>query len=157
MHRLTCAAALFLLCGPALAELPVEVHPNQTELLASPDAKLTANKRLVFDFWREVMQARHVDRADAYVAEDFVEHDPTADSGRAALVAMLGQRPPETVRPTIDELVSIVAERDTVVLAFRRELPDLEHEGQTYTTTWFEMLRVDHGRIAEHWNYGTKE
>jgi predicted SnoaL-like aldol condensation-catalyzing enzyme len=157
MHRLTCAAALLLLCGPTLAELPVEVHPNQTELLASPDATLAANKRLVFDFWREVVQARHVDRADAYVADDFVEHDPTADSGRAALVATLGHRPPESVRPTIDELVSIVAERDTVVLAFRRELPDLEHEGQTYTTTWFEMLRIDHGRIAERWNHGTRE
>jgi predicted SnoaL-like aldol condensation-catalyzing enzyme len=156
MHRLTCAAALLLLCVPALAELPVEVHPNQAELLGGPDATLAANKRLVFDFWREVVQARHVDRAAAYVAEDFVEHDPTADSGRAALVARLGRRPPEAVKPTIDELVSIVAERDLVVLAFRRELPDLEHEGQTYTTTWFEMLRVDHDKIAERWNYGTR-
>jgi predicted SnoaL-like aldol condensation-catalyzing enzyme len=157
MHRPRRAAALILLCGTALAELPVEVHPNQTELLTSSDPKLAANKRLAFDFWREVMQARHVERIDIYLADDFVEHDPTAASGRAGLVATLGHRPPRAVKATIDELVSIVAERDRVVLAFRRELPDLEHEGQTYTTTWFDMLRIDDGRIAEHWNFGTKE
>jgi predicted SnoaL-like aldol condensation-catalyzing enzyme len=39
----------------------------------------------------------------------------------------------------------------------RRELPDLEHEGQTYTTTWFDMFRVADGKIVEHWDYGTKE
>jgi predicted SnoaL-like aldol condensation-catalyzing enzyme len=50
-----------------------------------------------------------------------------------------------------------VTERDLVVLALRRELPDLEHEGQTYTTTWFDMFRVADGKIVEHWDYGTKE
>ena len=157
MPRNLCAVALILLWVPALAELPVEVHPNQLELLPSDDAQLATNKKLAFDFWREVVQARHVDRADAYLADDFVEHDPAAANGRDAFVAGVGHRPPEAVKATIDELVSLVAERDTVVLAFRRELPDLEHEGQTYTTTWFEMLRIDRGRIAERWNYGTKE
>jgi predicted SnoaL-like aldol condensation-catalyzing enzyme len=157
MSRFACTVALVLLGGTALAELPVEVHPNQIELLASGDAGLAANKKLAFDFWREVVQAHHVDRADAYLAEDFVDHDPTAVSGRDGFVATIGHRPPAPVKATIDELVSIVAERDTVVLAFRRELPDLEHEGQTYTTTWFDMLRIDRGRIAEHWDYGTKE
>ena len=47
--------------------------------------------------------------------------------------------------------------RDLVVLAFRRTLPDLEHEGQTYTTTWFEMFRIADDKIVEHWNYGTKD
>ena len=61
------------------------------------------------------------------------------------------------VKATIDDLVSIVAERDLVVLAFRRELPDLEHEGQTYTTTAFEMLRIAGGRIAERWNFTPDE
>jgi predicted SnoaL-like aldol condensation-catalyzing enzyme len=61
------------------------------------------------------------------------------------------------VKATIDDLVTLVAERDVVVLGFRRELPDLQKEGQTYTTTWFDMLRVENGKIAEHWDYGTKE
>ena len=51
----------------------------------------------------------------------------------------------------------MVAEGDLVVLGFRRTLPDLQNEGQTYTTTWFDMLRIENGKIAEHWDYGTKE
>jgi predicted SnoaL-like aldol condensation-catalyzing enzyme len=157
MRRLTSimTIALAVLAGSAAAQLPVEVHPTQTELLPSADAELAANKRLAFDFWREVMQARHVDKTSTYVADTYVGHSPAGNSGRDALVATVGHRPPAAVKATIDDLVSIVAERDLVVLAFRRELPDLEHEGPTYTTTSFEMLRITGGKIVEHWSYGT--
>ena len=60
MHALRTPAALFaaaLLAGSAGAQLPVEAHRNQAELLPSADAHLAANKRLVFDFWREVVDA----------------------------------------------------------------------------------------------------
>jgi predicted SnoaL-like aldol condensation-catalyzing enzyme len=154
MRPLFWTVALALLAGSAAAQLPVEVHPKQSDLLPSADAQLAANKRLAFDFWREVVQARHVDKASVYVADDYVEHDPTGSSGRAALAATVGHRPPAPIKPAIDDLVSIVAEHDLVVLVFRRELPDLEHEGQTYTTTWFEMLRIAAGKIVERWNYG---
>jgi predicted SnoaL-like aldol condensation-catalyzing enzyme len=154
MRRLASILLLAWLAGPAVAQLPVEAHPNQSELLKSADPELTAHKRLAFDFWREVVQAHHVDRASAYVAETFIEHAAGAESGRDAIVAAVGRQPPAQVKPTIDELVSIVAERELVVLAFRRELPDLEHEGQTYTTTAFDMLRVKDGKIVEHWSSG---
>ena len=157
MRRLTSTIALALLAGSAAAQLPVEVHPKQAELLPSADTLLAANKRLAFDFWREVIQARRVDKASTYVAESFIEHDPTGHSGRDALVRTVGDRAPEPVRTTVDGLVSIVAERDLVVLAFRRELPDLEHEGQTYTTTSFDMLRIAGGKIVEHWKSGTDD
>jgi predicted SnoaL-like aldol condensation-catalyzing enzyme len=155
MRRLASTFALALLAGSAAAQLPVEVHPKQSELLPSPDAQLAANKRLAFDFWREVIQARHVDKASAYVAESFIEHDATGSNGRDALVAAVARRPPVPVKATIDELVSLVAERDLVVLAFRLRVPDLEHEGQTYTTTTFAMLRIAGGKIVEHWSSDT--
>jgi predicted SnoaL-like aldol condensation-catalyzing enzyme len=68
-----------------------------------------------------------------------------------------GQSPPQPIKETIDDLVWIVAEGDVVVVAVRRELPDLAREGQTYTTTWFDMFRIADGKIVEHWDYGTKE
>jgi predicted SnoaL-like aldol condensation-catalyzing enzyme len=157
MRRLISTIVLALLAGPAAAQLPVEVHPKQTDLLPSADTQLAANKRLAFNFWREVMQARHVDKARTFVADTYVEHDPTRGSGRDALVAAVGHRLPTPVKAAIDDLVSIVAERDLVVLAFRRTLPDLEHEGQTYTTTSFEMLRIAGGKIVEHWSYSADE
>ena len=146
-----------LIVPSAVAQLPVEVHPSQLELVQSADPALAAKKKLVFDFWREVLQAHEVEKAPEYLAEDYIQHNPNVATGRAAFMDFFGQFPRAPVKATIDDLVSIVAERDLVVLAFRRELPDLENEGQTYTTTWFDMLRIENGKIVEHWDYGTKE
>jgi predicted SnoaL-like aldol condensation-catalyzing enzyme len=146
-----------LLAMPASAQLPVEVHPDQLRLLESKDPQLAANKKLVFDFWREVLQAHHVERAPEFMTEGYVQHNPNVPTGRAAFMKLFGQSPSVVVKPTIDDLVSMVAEGDLVVLGFRRTLPDLANEGQTYTTTWFDMLRIENGKIAEHWDYGTKE
>jgi predicted SnoaL-like aldol condensation-catalyzing enzyme len=154
LHMLACAV---LGLGPAAAQLPVEPHPNPRVLLESADAALAANKRLVFDFWRTVVAARHIERAADYLAETYVEHDPSIADGREGLLARAARAAPTEVAENIAELVSIVAERDVVVLAFRRELFDIANEGQTYTTTWFEMFRVANGKIAERWNFGPEE
>ena len=154
-HSLRPLAALLagaLLAGAAGAQLPVEAHRHQAELLPSADAALSANKKLAFDFWREVVQARQLEKAADYLAASFVEHAPDGAGGGDAFRATVGSGAPVAVKSTLDDLVSIVAERDLVVLAFRRELPDLEHEGQTYTTTAFDMLRIAGGQIVEHWS-----
>jgi predicted SnoaL-like aldol condensation-catalyzing enzyme len=141
---------------PAFAQLPVTLHPNQQALLQSSDPQLAANKKLVFDFWREVFQARNMDLAAKYMAENYMQHNPTVPTGRQAFMDFFGRFERQPVKPTIDNLVTIMAERDLVVLAFRRELPDPKNPGQRYTTTWFDMLRIENGKIAEHWDYGTR-
>jgi predicted SnoaL-like aldol condensation-catalyzing enzyme len=37
-----------------------------------------------------------------------------------------------------------------------REYDDPANKGQKYTTTWFDMLRFDNGKIAEHWDCALK-
>jgi len=150
--RLFFALGAVLAPAVAAAQLPVEVHRNQPELLTNADATLAANKKLVFEFWREVLQAHHSERVAQYVAEGYVEHDPTGGA-----IERARQSSPAATKDTIDNLVTIVAEHDLVVLAFRVTLPDLEHEGQTYTTTGFDMFRVADGKIVEHWTSGTTD
>jgi predicted SnoaL-like aldol condensation-catalyzing enzyme len=154
----TRAAGLWLaglaLAAAATAQLPVETHPDQLTLLSSADPVLAVNKKLVFDFWREVLQAHEIERAPRYLADSYVRHDPSAETSRAALLERFAPLPRREIEDTIDELVSIVAEGDLVVLAFRRELLDLEHEGQTYTTTAFAMFRIVDGKIVEQWDHG---
>jgi predicted SnoaL-like aldol condensation-catalyzing enzyme len=148
--------ALALVSASARAQLPVTTHPNQQALIQSDNPQLAANKKLVFDFWREVFQARDMSLAPRYMAEDYLQHNPMVPTGRKAFTDFFGRFPRQAVRPEIDDLVTIVAEGDLVVLAFRRELPDPKAAGKTYTTTWFDMLRIKDGKIAEHWDYGTK-
>lgn len=141
--------------GSALAQLPVEPHPNQHALLESDDATLAANKRLVYDFWRHVLVARDMDKAREYMDENYIQHNPSIPTGRATFINFFGRMPSQPVKDTIDGLVSIVAEGDLVSMFFRRDCQDPRNPGQMYTTTWFDMFRVENGLVAEHWDYGT--
>ncbi|MCC7195313.1 MAG: nuclear transport factor 2 family protein [Gemmatimonadaceae bacterium] len=155
--------ALVLACGllvlpvaAAYAQLPVELARDQQALVASKDPALAANKRLVYDYWREVLQTHDTSRAAHYMAADFIEHNPVVPTGLKGFTGFLGKLERRALKPTVDNLVSIVAEGNLVVLAFREELKDPKKPGSKYTTTWFDMFRVSNGKIVEHWDYGTK-
>ena len=43
-----------------------------------------------------------------------------------------------------------LAEGDYVTTAFVR--PEKDAEGNTYYSTWFDLYRIEDGKIAEHWD-----
>lgn len=137
--------------------VPVTENPDHEALLASDDSTLAINKRLVYDMWRTLFDARDVKAAKIFLDENYIEHSPIADTGRAGVLAYfssLGEplAIPDRIRRPI---VAIVAERDLVVLAFVDEQENPNAKGQTYTTTWFDMFRVKDSKITEHWDHGT--
>ena len=156
MRALLLALALF--AGSAVAQVPVTAGANQDAMLASADAKLAANKRLVYDFWREVFEGGHMELADKYMAEGYIQHNPMVPTGRAAFVEAFSKRvKPVAIEPRVKApLVAIVAEGELVVLSFVRENEDPKDATKKYTTTWFDMFRIENGRIAEHWDPAVK-
>ena len=146
------------LAGPALAQLPVVAQPDHAKLLASPDARLASNKRLVYNFWREVFEGEHMELADRYLAESYIQHNPDVPTGRAGFVDAFSKVvTPKPIEARVKApLVAIVAERDLVILSFVSELPDPKDNTKTYTTTWFDMFRIENGKIAEHWDPDVK-
>ena len=157
MRKLFPIAALLggvLLAGMARGQVPVQVNPDQAKLLASADPRLAANKRLVYDFWREVFEGGHMELADKYMTESYIQHNPTVPTGRAAFIDFFSKfAKPKAIEATVKApLVAIVAEGDVVVLSFVREVAEPADPARKYTTTWFDMFRVQDGRIAEHWD-----
>lgn len=155
--------ALALLLGAFLssksyAQLPVKPLATQSELLKSDDPNLAKNKRLVYDMWREFLEAGHLDKAEKYLTEDYMQHNPLAATGRKAVVEFFSRfsTPKDIVDSIKTSVVSIVAEKDLVVISFARELPDPQDKTKKYTTTWFDMFRIENGKIAEHWDCATK-
>lgn len=131
----------------------VVAHPDQLSLLESDDPELAANKRLVHEMWRGFLTASHLEVGEEMLAEDYMQHNPMASTGRAAVLDFFRNRERmEEIPDTIPGLVSMIAEDDLVVLALVREMPDPRMEGETYTTTWFDMFRIDDGEIVEHWD-----
>jgi predicted SnoaL-like aldol condensation-catalyzing enzyme len=150
-------AACLPLAAPA--QVPVQANLNHAQMLASADPQLAANKRLVYDFWREVFEAAQMERAEVYMAETYIQHNPNVPTGRAAFIEFFNKiKKPKPIEPRVAApLVSITAEGDLVVLAFARENVDPKDAAKKYTTTWFDMFRIEHGKIAEHWDPAQKQ
>ena len=131
---------------------PPAVSQDHPALLASPDARLAANKRLVYDMYRIVLQGGHHDRAHEFIAEDYIQHNPNAAQGLAGIVDYVREtRPVREIKDTLDlPLITLLAEGDYVMTSFVR--PEKDAEGATYYTTWFDLFRIENGKIAEHWD-----
>jgi predicted SnoaL-like aldol condensation-catalyzing enzyme len=126
---------------------------EQGRLLQSPDPQLARNKRLVFDLWREIVDAGREDRASRYVAANFIEHNPNAGMGMTGFRRHFSARQDQPVQPWIKApVVALVAEGDLVALVTMQEHAHPVRNGRTYTTTWFDMFRIVDGRIVEHWD-----
>jgi len=158
IRKLAACAALGA-AGVAHAQVPVQAAADQQALLASPDARLAANKKLVYDFWREVFEGGHMEAVGKYLAEGYVQHNPNVPTGRAGFVAVFSKfaKPKDVQARIAAPLVSVVAERDLVILSFVSERPDPSDKTKKYTTTWFDMFRVENGQIAEHWDGAVKK
>ena len=152
-------ASLILFAATSIAQLPVQPLSDQKTLLQSSDPKLAQNKKLLYDFWREVFEAGHLDLADKYMAETYIQHNPNVPTGRKAFVDFFSKfKKPEPVADTIKApVVAIIAEGDMVVISFARELVDPKDATKKYSTTWFDMFRIENGKIAEHWDAATKQ
>ena len=151
MTRFRCALSLLLFAAPVFAALPVVPAPDQAALLKSKDPKLAANKKLCYDFFRVVLRARHLDEADKYMREDYIQHNPNADTGIAGFKAYFTKLGgPQPIQDTVSGLVAIQAEGNYVTLSFVRELPDPANKAEKYTTTWFDTWRFVDGKADEH-------
>ena len=139
-------AMLGLASGAAPAQVPVTAAADPSALLKSADPRLAHNKQLVYDFWREILQAHHVELGPRYMLESYIQHNPNFPTGRDGILNALSHAPVLPIQPTIVRpLVNIVAEGDLVVLSWVDARPN-------YTTTSFDMFRIQDGKIAEHWD-----
>jgi predicted SnoaL-like aldol condensation-catalyzing enzyme len=137
---------------PPMTVTPPQVAADHAALLASPDAKLAANKRLVYDMYRIVLQAGIWERASEFIRDDYVQHNPQAGQGLAGVQDYIRKtRPHRGIKDTLElPLIDLIAEGDKVMTAFVR--PEKDASGQTYYSTWFDLYRIEDGKIAEPWD-----
>ncbi len=88
--------------GKSLAKLPRAA--DQLALLKSNDPKLARNKKHVFDFWRIVYEAGHMERAAEFMAPEYIQHNPNVESGRDAFVRHHERCAPDAARAGSVEL-----------------------------------------------------
>jgi len=149
----------YIILSAALAIAAVTVGASTVR---AADAKGEANKQLVQNFLRDVRQASMVDRdpkklrevVERYMAENYVQHSSTFAPGREGyLQGMLKQfasapQPNSAPPPKMKDLY-FVGDGDLVVWV--SEISSAESGPASAPKYDFNMIRIENGKLAEHW------
>ncbi len=123
-------------------------------------ADLTANKDAVMKMMSLLVNPETAEQARQYLTKDYIQHNPNIASGADAVIEWTkteeARRARESMRPA-PEPPLFVAEGDKVVMMIAREVPDPEDPAKTYRSYWFDMWRIEDGKLAEHWDGAPKE
>jgi predicted SnoaL-like aldol condensation-catalyzing enzyme len=150
MKAISSIAALLVFAGSLLAQAPNDA------------AKLDANKKLLLEFFR---LGSNLDARKQMLTSDYIQHNPrflkmdevTHLKGREAWGAAIrtAQNHARVTDPDFNlrsTPVAIIAEGDFVVAISKATLPDPDDPSKTYEAFNFEMVRVQDGKLAEHWD-----
>ena len=114
---------------------------------------------MVLEWWRVVIQNRQMDQAPKYQAEDYIQHNPNVPTGRAGFMAFFSKLPkPNIADPSklANEPVVKGAKGDYVWLIFETEQKDPRDPAKTYHSNSFDVLRIQNGKVQEHWDSAQK-
>ena len=157
LSRWQCLAVALALGVKALAA-PTAVA-GQAESPAM-NAKEKANLKLVRSWWLECLEGRNLEATSKYQADSYIQHNINFPTGRAGFMKIFGDRfkaaggpvtppPKEFANPPVVQF----AKGDFVVLVWEREGKDPADPSKTYKYNTYDMLRIENGKVAEHWDY----
>jgi len=142
----------------ASAALAASLNPPTTpQTSPAMNDKEKANLKMVLDWWREVIENGHMELTTKYQAEDYIQHNPNVPTGRAAFVSffqnVVGVKEKNPIAPTLQRAPVVTgAKGDFVFLIFESESKHPTDPAQTYHSNSFEILRIENGKVQEHWD-----
>jgi predicted SnoaL-like aldol condensation-catalyzing enzyme len=150
MKAIRSIAALLVVAASLFAQAPNDA------------AKLDANKKLLLEFFR---LGSNLDARKQMLNSDYIQHNPrflkldevTHLKGGEAWSAAIrtAQNHARLTDPDFNlrsAPVAVIAEGDYVVAIFKATMPDPDDPSKTYEAFNFEMVRVQDGKLAEHWD-----
>lgn len=152
-------ALAILAAGAAAAQTSVTGSANPDALFHSADPKLDANKQAAYHIVKDLLEAGHWELADHYLTERYIQHNPLAGSGRAAVVDFFTKTLKVPAKPIPvrmgTPIAAVVAEGDLVIVVYPRPM-NVDDPAKSYSTTWFDMWRFVNGKADEHWDPATR-
>jgi predicted SnoaL-like aldol condensation-catalyzing enzyme len=122
-----------------------------------------ANLKHVLNWWLECLEGRNLEATVKYQADSYIQHNINFPTGRAGFMKIFGERfkaagGPVTPAPTKFANPPVVqfAKGDFVVLIWEREAKDPADASKTYKYNTYDMLRIENGKVQEHWDYAVK-
>jgi len=134
-----------------LQEKPVSANPSGRTMTdgatqAVEINKTEANKKLVHSFVDEVLVNGHMDKLNDYFDGDsYIQHNPQIGDKLSGLSAALQALAKQGVTMRYDRIHKVLGEGSFVLVA---------SEGYFAGNhmSFYDLFRVEHGKIAEHWD-----
>ncbi|PWT97170.1 MAG: hypothetical protein C5B51_31990 [Terriglobia bacterium] len=152
------ASALLLSAGAGRISAE-SINPATMPQTAPMNAQEKKNLDMVLTWWREVLFGGHLDLAPKYQAEDYIQHNPNVNTGRAGFVEFFGKfaKPKNPIPAKLDNPPVVMgAKGDYVWLIFESEQKDPRDPSKTYHSNSFDVLRIQNGKVQEHWDSAQK-
>ena len=135
------------------------INPPTTPQTAPMTKQEKKNLDMVLDWWRVVIQNRQLDQSSKYQADDYIQHNPNVNTGRQGFVEFFSKLPkPKIANP--DQLANqpVVkgAKGDFVWLIWETEQKDPRDPSKTYHSNSFDVIRIQNGKVQEHWDSAQK-
>ena len=151
------AAALAVTAGALVSA--ESINPPTKPQTAPMTAQEKKNLDMVLNWWREVLDGGHLELAPNYQAEDYIQHNPNVPTGRAGFVQFFGKfaKPKNPIPATLTNPPVVKgAKGDYVWLIFEHEDKDPRDASKTYHYNSFDVLRIQNGKVQEHWDSAQK-
>ncbi len=108
--------------------------------------KTNENKELVENFVEDVLMGQDPDKLTSYFAGDnYIQHNPYIADGLSGLGKALEEWAKQGVTMQYDKIHMVIGQGDFVLVASEGELGD-KH------TSFYDLFRVENGKIREHWD-----
>ena len=133
---------------------PVVAVDHPESLFVDDDPVIHLNKQTTLHILREIFQCNQWERADEWLTERYIQHNPNAASGQEALqrVFARGTERIENCGELRSSIVAVLGDNDKVAVIYRAVYRDPRNEDQTYTSTAIDMWRFVGGKADEHWD-----
>jgi predicted SnoaL-like aldol condensation-catalyzing enzyme len=146
-----------LLLAPIGAQAQSINPPTQQQTSPAMTPAEQRNLAFVLDWWREVIQGGHLELSSKYQADNYIQHNPNVPTGRAAFVDffqnVVGVKPANPIPSKLDPAPVVTAAKgDFVFLIFEQQSQDPRDASKTYHHNSFEVLRLENGKVQEHWD-----
>jgi len=151
------AIQAWMIPPPVLADAPLNpaTQPHPVPMTAPERANLLR----VLDWWREVIEAGHLERVPHYQAESYIQHNPNINTGRAGFLEAFSRdnTPINPIPPRLKNPPPVAGARGEFVwILWERPRPAAAGQPAYYQNR-FELLRVRDGLVQEHWDADRKE
>ncbi len=134
-----------------LQEKPATANPSGHSMIDGTTEvkdldKTEANKKLVAQFVSDVLQGNAPEKLTSYFDGDkYIQHNPTIADGLSGLGAALEAMAKQGIAMTYDRVHKVLGEGNFVLA-----ISEGSFAGKA--VTFYDLFRVEAGKIAEHWD-----